>query len=107
EELYNRGVVAGCGAGPTYCPNNPVLRQQMAIFLLKTALGSGYTPPAAVGLFGDVPMASPFASFVEDLYNRGIAAACGGGNYCPTNSTTRGQMAPFLVKTFNLLLYGP
>jgi len=32
---------------------------------------------------------------------------CGGGNYCPANPTTRGQMAPFLVKTFGLLLYGP
>ena len=38
----------------------------------------------------------------------GMAAGvgCGGGNYCPTAATTRGQMAPFLVKTFGLLLYG-
>src|SRR5262249_22829331 len=42
EELYRRGVVAGCGAGPTYCPDQPVLRQQMAVFLVKTLLGSGY-----------------------------------------------------------------
>ena len=107
EELYNRGVVAGCGAGPTYCPNNPVLRQQMAIFLLKALLGSSYMPPAAVGMFGDVPISSPFAPWIEDLFNRGIAAGCGGGNFCPTNSTTRGQMAPFLVKSFGLTLYGP
>jgi subtilisin-like proprotein convertase family protein len=107
EELYNRSVVAGCGAGPTYCPDNPVLRQQMAVFLLKTLLGSGYTPPAATGLFGDVPLSNPFAAWIEDLSNRGIAAGCGGGNFCPANSTTRGQMAPFLVKTFGLLLYGP
>ena len=107
EELYNRGVVAGCGAGPAYCPNNPVLRQQMAIFLLKTLLTSGYTPPAAVGLFADVPVSNPFAPWIEDLYNRGIAAGCGGGNFCLTNSTTRGQMAPFLVKSFGLKLYGP
>jgi len=107
EELFNRGVVTGCGAGPAYCPNNPVLRQQMAIFLLKTKLGSAYAPPAAVGLFGDVPVSSPFAPWIEDLFNRGIGAGCGGGNFCPTNSTTRGQMAPFLVKTFALTLYGP
>jgi len=107
EELFHRGVVTGCGAGPTYCPSNPVLRQQMAIFLLKTLLGSGYTPPAAAGLFGDVPVSSPFAPWIEDLFNRGIGAGCGGGNFCPTTSTTRGQMAPFLVKTFSLALYGP
>jgi hypothetical protein len=107
EELFNRGVVAGCGSGPAYCPNNPVLRQQMAIFLLKTKLGSAYTPPPAVGLFADVPVSSPFAPWIEDLFNRGIGAGCGGGNFCPTSSTTRGQMAPFLVKTFALTLYGP
>jgi hypothetical protein len=109
EELYNRGVVAGCGAGPTYCPDNPVLRQQMAVFLLKTLLGAGYTPPAAAGLFGDVPIASPFAPWIEDLYNRAITGGCSVSPllYCPTNAVTRGQMAPFLVKTFGLLLYGP
>ena len=107
EELYNRGVAAGCGAGPTYCPNGPVLRQQMAIFLLKTLLGSAYTPPAATGIFADVPPGNPFAPWIEDLFNRGFAAGCGGSNFCPTNPTTRGQMAPFLVKAFELRLYGP
>jgi hypothetical protein len=109
EELYNRGVVAGCGPGPTYCPDNPVLRQQMAIFLLKTLLGSAYVPPAAVGIFGDVPTSSPFAAWIEDLYNRAITGGCNPSPllYCPTNAVTRGQMAPFLAKTFTLLLYGP
>jgi len=107
EELYNRGVVSGCGPGPAYCPGNPVLRQQMAVFLLKTLMGSGYTPPAAAGIFGDVPMSHPFAPWIEDIFNRGIAAGCGSGNFCPGNGTTRGQMAPFLVKTLGLTLYGP
>ncbi|HEY3202169.1 MAG TPA: proprotein convertase P-domain-containing protein [Thermoanaerobaculia bacterium] len=106
EELFNRGVVAGCGGG-NYCPTNPVLRQQMSVFLLKTLLGSSYVPPACTGIFADVPCPSLFADWIEDLFNRGIAAGCGGGNFCPTNPTTRGQMSPFLVKTFGLLLYGP
>jgi hypothetical protein len=106
EELFNRGVVAGCGGG-NYCPTNPVLRQQMSVFLLKTLLGSSYVPPACTGIFADVPCPSLFADWIEDLFNRGIAAGCGGGNFCPTNPTTRGQMSPFLAKTFGLLLYGP
>jgi hypothetical protein len=32
----------------------------------------------------------------------GIAAGCGGGNYCPEQPVTRAQMAVFLVKTFSL-----
>lgn len=109
EELFNRGVVAGCSApgGPNYCPNDPVLRQQMAVFLLKTLLGSTYVPPACVGIFPDVPCSNSFSTWIEDLYNRSIAAGCGGGNFCPTNPNTRGQMAPFLTKTFSLSLYGP
>jgi len=79
----------------------------MAIFLLKTLLTSSYVPPPAVGMFGDVAIANPFAPWIEDLATRGIAAGCGSGDFCPTNSTTRGQMAPFLVKTFKLVLYGP
>ncbi len=109
EELYNRGVVAGCSVpgGPNYCPNDPVLRQQMAVFLLRTLLTSSYTPPACAGIFADVPCPGLFTDWIEDLSNRGIAAGCGGGNFCPTNPNTRGQMAPFLTKTFGLVLYGP
>ncbi|MFY9552535.1 MAG: S-layer homology domain-containing protein [Thermoanaerobaculia bacterium] len=109
EELYHRGVVAGCNApgGPNYCPNNPVLRQQMSVFLLKTLLGSSYVPPVCTGIFPDVTCPSLFADWIEDLFHRGITGGCGGGNYCPTNPNTRGQMAVFLTKTFSLVLYGP
>ena len=106
EELANRGVVVGCGGG-NYCPDAPVLRQQMAVFLLKTLLGSGYVPPSCTDLFDDVPCPGPFTDWVEDLFNRGITGGCGGDNYCPTSATTRGQMAVFLTKTFGLELYGP
>jgi hypothetical protein len=37
EALVNSGITGGCGAG-LYCPDNPVTRRQMAIFLAK-ALG--------------------------------------------------------------------
>lgn len=107
EELYHRGVAAGCGPGPRYCPAIGVSRQQMAVFLLKMLLGSAYTPPPAAGTFGDVPPSGLFAPWIEDLYNRGIAAGCGNGNFCPTTSNTRAQMAVFLTKTFGLQLYGP
>ena len=107
EELFRRGVVAGCGAGPTYCPDDPVLRQQMAVFLLRTLEGSAYVPPPCDGDFDDVDCPSLFADWIEEIANRGIAAGCGGDNYCPLDPTKRGQMAPFLVKTFSLILYGP
>jgi hypothetical protein len=108
EELYNRGITGGCSAAPlSYCPDNAVLRRQMAVFLLKTLEGSSYTPPACAGLFGDVACPSPFADWIEELSHREITGGCGGGNFCPDAPNTRGQMAVFLQKTFGLLLYGP
>jgi hypothetical protein len=41
EALAESGITAGCGSG-NYCPNNPLTRGQMAVFLAK-ALGL-YTP---------------------------------------------------------------
>ena len=107
ENLYNLGITGGCSASPLqYCPNSAVLREQMSVFLLKTLLGSGYAPPACTGIFEDVPCPSLFADWIEDLYDRQIAAGCGNGDFCPDHANTRGQMAAFLVKTFGLRLYG-
>jgi hypothetical protein len=107
QELVARGITAGCGSG-LYCPTAPVTREQMAVFLLKSSLGTSFTPPpCATASFADVPCASPFAPWVQALVARGITAGCGGGLYCPTDPVTRGQMAVFLTKTFGLTLYGP
>jgi hypothetical protein len=110
EELYAEGVTGGCSASPLlYCPDNAVTRQQMSAFLLKSLNGSGYVPPPAAGIFGDVPVSNPFAPWIEDLYNRQITAGCSASPllYCPAKPNTRQQMAVFLTKTFSLLLYGP
>ncbi len=107
EQLAAEGITAGCAGGANYCPSNPVLRQQMAVFLLKTLEGPTYVPPACASVFGDVPCPSTFANWIEDLAARQITGGCGGGNFCPANPNTRGQMAVFLTKTFGLTLYGP
>jgi uncharacterized repeat protein (TIGR03803 family) len=103
DQLAVEGVTAGCGGGD-YCPLAPVTRAQMAVFLLKTKEGSGYTPPPPAGIFGDVPSADSFAPWIEELYNRQITGGCQASPllYCPSNPNTRGQMAVFLTKTFNL-----
>jgi uncharacterized repeat protein (TIGR01451 family) len=101
EELAGEGITGGCGGG-NYCPDSPVTRAQMAVFLLKALLGAAYVPPSATGIFADVPPGSFAADWIEDLANRSITGGCGAGNYCPGASATRGQMAVFLVKTFGL-----
>jgi hypothetical protein len=54
------------------------------------------SPAPSVATFGDVPTGHIFFQFVEALASAGITGGCGGGNFCPNNPVTRGQMAAFL-----------
>jgi hypothetical protein len=104
EELDRQGLTAGCGNG-NYCPDASITRAQMAVFLLNTAYGPGYVPPPATGtVFDDVPQGAFADDWIEDLVGRGITAGCSAAPplYCPGNPITRGQMATFIVKTFEL-----
>ena len=87
-----------------YCPEAPVNRAQMAVFLLRAKHGASYIPPA-VGFstgFADVPVSHWFAAWIKQLAIEGIATDCGGGNYCPDQPVTREQMTIFLEMTFDL-----
>ncbi len=101
KQLASEGITSGCGNG-NYCPDDPVTRAQMAVFLLKSKHGSKYSPPNATGVFADVPVGYWADKWIEQLAAEGITGGCGGGNYCPDTPVTRAQMAVFLVKTFNL-----
>ena len=101
EQVTAEGISVGCGSG-NYCPDDPVLRQQMAVFLLKAKHGSAYAPPPASGVFLDVPPQNPFAPWIEQLAAEGVTAGCGGSEFCPEGANTRGQMAVFIAKTFQL-----
>ncbi len=101
-KLVANEVTVGIGGG-LYGVSDPVKRQAMAVFLLKAKHGLCYTPPpcAPPGLFADVPCPSPFADWIEALFAEGITGGCGGGNFCPTSTVRRDQMAPFLLKTLH------
>jgi hypothetical protein len=60
------------------------------------------SPAPAAATFTDVPLANPFFQFVEALAASGISGGCGGGNFCPDNPVTRGQMAVFLSTALGL-----
>ena len=99
EAFADEGITSGCGGG-LYCPQTPVRRDQMAVFLLKAFYGSDHVPPPCTGVFDDVDCPSPFADWIEQLAAEQITSGCGGDNYCPFSPNTRGQMAVFIVKTF-------
>jgi hypothetical protein len=47
--------------------------------------------------FTDVAAASPFYRFIETLLHHGVTGGCSGTQYCPATSTTREQMAVFVL----------
>jgi hypothetical protein len=109
ETIIHRDVTGGCGA-TTYCPTANTTREQMAVFVLVSKQGSGYTPPACIAgaeTFNDVPATSPFCRFIEELSRRGVVSGCGGGAYCPTAPATREQMSVFVLRTLDPALNPP
>jgi len=107
ETLLHRGITGGC-TNTTYCPGLDTTRDQMAVFVLLAKEGAGYTPVACTTpMFGDVPANSPFCRYIEELARRGVATGCGGGNYCPSQSVTREQMAVFVLRTLDPALSPP
>jgi hypothetical protein len=98
ETLERSGVTGGCG-NDNYCPENPVTRAQMAVFLERGINGAEFQPPVAAGnLFLDVGANDFGAAFIEQLFADGITGGCGGNNYCPNDNITRAQMAVFLMR---------
>lgn len=104
-ELARRNVVSGYGGG-NYCPGSPVSRDQMAVFVLRTLDRAPDPPACTTPMFADVPAASPFCKWIEELARRSVVTGCGGSNYCPAADVTREQMSVFLTVTFGLTLYG-
>ena len=60
--------------------------------------GTGVIPGGWFADFLDVAQASPFHTPVETMVRDGITSGCGGGNFCPSSSITRAQMAVFLLR---------
>ena len=95
--LAAAGVTAGCG-GNNFCPDNPVTRAEMAVFLLRARHGAGFAPPPAQGTFADVSTSYWAAAWIEQLVEEDVAAGCAADRYCPDDPVTRAQMAVLLVR---------
>jgi len=81
--------------------DQPLTRKDAIIWLLR-GLGVTNPPKTVTSSFGDVSRDDPASPFIEEAFRRGITSGCGGGNFCPTQAITRGQMAVFFTQTFRL-----
>ena len=96
QKMADLGLTVGCGSN-NYCPDDPVTRGEMAVFIIQARYGSiPYTYPSTP-YFADVPPSSSYFPFVQKMAQMGITAGCSVGYYCPDDSLTRGQMAVFIT----------
>ncbi len=96
--LLELGITQGC-APTTFCPEAPVTRGEMAAFLVRTLdlePVDGFVDP-----FYDDD-GSSFEADIEILRGHGITNGCTATEFCPTETVTRGEMAAFLARAFDL-----
>jgi len=106
EEFYEQGITGGCDVNPfRYCPERQVTRAEMSVFILRAVHGAGYTPPAATGIFADVPEAGKewMQPWIEQFYREGITGGCDTDplRFCPERPVTRAEMATFIDRAFS------
>ena len=104
EALAAEGVLDGtdCGTG-LFCPDDPLQRSVMAIWLVRMLDGAD-TAPTASDVFSDVDYNKGYAPFADRLAELAVTRGCATDplRYCPDENVTRGQMAAFLVRAFDL-----
>jgi hypothetical protein len=128
EVMARRGITKGCNSTSdpqaAYCPNQPVTRAQMAVFLIRAKMDnvfpttlSGlvlaspygdnfgtYLPP--VPYFSDVTASDPvfgqYYIYIQKMRELRITNGTGGVTYSPGSNLTRKEIAVFIVRAFFL-----
>ena len=93
----------GCVDSDELCPREPVLRWEMAVWLVRV-LDRADPPSISSSRFADVDASAWWAPHAERLAELGIAMGCETQplQLCPENPVDRGQMAAFLARAFDL-----
>ncbi|MEG9226697.1 choice-of-anchor I family protein [Aeromicrobium sp. Sec7.5] len=103
--LAAQGITTGyaeANGTTTFRPSQPVLREQMAAFLYRTAGEPAWTAPTA-SPFADVPTSHTFYREITWLADQGVTTgyreANGTTTFRPSQPVLREQMAAFLYRT--------
>ena len=93
----------GCADSDELCPREPVLRWEMAVWLVRV-LDRADPPATNSSRFADVDANAWWAPHAERLAELGIVMGCETEplQLCPDDPVDRGQMAAFLAQAFDL-----
>jgi len=108
QKLFEMRITAGCSA-TQFCPDQPVTRAQMAVFIVRAAEGltpDDPVPSRLTPFFADVPENNIFFTYIQMLKQLAVTAGCTASDYCPNDPVTRGQMAVFLSRGLLSRVFG-
>ena len=101
--IYENGITGGC-VNQNYCPDNPVTRAQMAVFIIMTLVAASDLTPdfsyPTTPYFTDVPSTHWAFKFIQKAKYENITGGCAVSppKYCPDDLVSRAQMAVFLTR---------
>ena len=99
ETLLHSGVTVGC-QDSIYCPDAPVTRAQMAMFLLKAKLGRDVSPALGSGtVFTDVPPGPSRPTGSRISTRPASSAGCHDSFFCPRPRDARGRWRSSCLKS--------
>jgi hypothetical protein len=108
NRLAAAGITKGCNP-PTnsrYCPDDPVTRGQMAVFLARAF---GLVDGVGANVFVDDD-GSVFENSIDKIATVRITTGCNpptSDRFCPDSPVKRGEMAVFLSRALNLTPFYP
>ena len=106
EALHALGLFTetDCAEG-SFCPDEPVQRWVMAVWLARTVFGFNPGQEAPSTRFADLDNEIMWAApHIEQLVDQGIIEGCGDDplRFCPEDGLTRAEIATVLTRAFNL-----
>ena len=102
QHLAEMGVFEGTECEDGFCPGQPLLRREMAVWLIR-ALGEDNDLTDDDSRFTDVED-SWYVPYIERMADLEITVGCRTEppRFCPDQSVSRGQMAAFLARALDL-----
>ncbi len=98
------GITRGTGDN-RYSPDAPVIREHMALFLIRMARRVGIDVPVpGTGAFRDIGhLSDESQDNINQLAQLGITVGKGDNRYAPADRVSRGEMALFLTRLMDLM----
>ncbi|MGM0842264.1 MAG: S-layer homology domain-containing protein [Bacillota bacterium] len=96
--LYNDGVIKGFDDGE-FRPGEAVNRAQAAIMIGRIL---DYSDEPRESTFTDVGKSTTGSGYIQTAYENGIISGYGDNTFRPGETVTRGQMAMFIARAFDI-----